>query len=604
MRLGTVSFRTKLLASYVALVAAVELITILVLNQSLGADLVQRLDERLEEQAIGAAAWVSARHEQHGERSIEGSSDRQATRLAGVVHAWVTIIDEHGVVAGDSERRRPGPIGGPGAVGMEPELGAGDAPEVLAARGGKVGRATRRPKGHGEEMHFVAVPAESGEVVRLGVPLAEIETTIRSMRNRLLAASALAFVGALGLGFLAARLIVRPLRAMTTSASRIAQGDYEIEVPRSAEDEFGTLARSLASLAAQLKARIGELTDERDRLSAILAGMVEGVVVLGSDRAVLVANPSAVEILGAGQGGLVGRTVAEAFRDPTLRGILEEAGAQRLLREVEVEVAEPGGDRRALIINVQPLSSLAGGGVVAVLHDVTQLRRLQGMRREFVANVSHELRTPVAAIQGYAETLLQTGDPIDEPTRKEFLEVIHRHARRIGRLVEDLLRLSDIEARAPGNVTREAVRIDDLAANVCETVRNRLAERKIMISVDVTEDAVAFGDPDGLEQVLDNLVDNAIKYGRPSGRVAITGRRQAERILITIEDDGPGIAPEHLPRIFERFYRVDAGRSRAHGGTGLGLAIVRRLLESMGGSIVAESVVGKGSRFLVQLPGA
>jgi two-component system phosphate regulon sensor histidine kinase PhoR len=572
-------FRTKLLASYLALVAAVELIALLVLNQSLAADLVAHLDERLEQQARGCAAWVSLRHEQHGENAADPSTDRQAIRLAGVVHAHVTIMDEKGRILGDSAR--------PMKTGDPPREGEGEEPEVLSAKSGAVGRATRWSE-DGEGVHFVAVRAESGEVVRLGVPMAGVAATIRAMRNRLIVASVLAFIVALVLGLLFARVVVEPLSAMTKAASRMAQGDYEVAPPAGAADEFGALARALASLAAQLKARIGDLVYERDRLSAILAGMVEGVLVIGADGRVVLSNPSAERILGAN--GSLEKKVKELLGDR-----IDEA------RTLELD-GEPD-DERSLIINTRPLASSAGGGMVAVIHDVTQLRRLENVRKDFVANVSHELRTPVAAIQGYAETLLKSGSPLDDKTRTEFLEVIHRHARRIGRLVEDLLRLSAIEATPPEKVVREPVSLRNVAANVAETARDRLAVRKLKLDIDLPE-LLAIGDPDGIEQVLDNLVDNAIKYGRDEGRIRIWGERRGDRMVVFVEDDGPGIAPEHLPRLFERFYRVDRSRSRANGGAGLGLAIVKRLVESMGGSINVESTTSRGSRFTVELPAA
>jgi two-component system phosphate regulon sensor histidine kinase PhoR len=229
------------------------------------------------------------------------------------------------------------------------------------------------------------------------------------------------------------------------------------------------------------------------------------------------------------------------------------------------------------------------------------LRRLLVVRRDFVANVSHELRTPVTAIQGYAETLLRA--PVDEATRQEFLEIIHRHASRIGALVEDLLTLSELEARPPEQSVRDRVEIAAIADHVRATLRDRAAQRRARVEVDVDERTIARGDPVGVEQVIENLVDNAIKYGRDdAGTVRVVGRREGDHATLEIVDDGPGVAAEHLPRLFERFYRVDAGRSRERGGTGLGLAIVKHLVESMGGSIDVRSDVGRGTVFRVILP--
>ena len=573
------SFRTKLLASHVGLVALVVAIAVVGLNQAAGADLRGRLDQRLEEQARGAAAWVgSGRHR-----------ERLASRLAAVVHARVTIIDASGEVIGDSDY--------PGETDPAVQNQA-TAPEVVAARSAGVGRATRASERTGEEMQLVAVTADDGLVIRLGVPLSEVQSTLVAMRVRLLVASLLALVVAVGLGGLLARVIARPLRRMTESATRIAQGDYDIAVGTTSPDDFGILSRTLASLAAELKERIGDLTAERDRLSAILTGMVEGVLVVGRDGRVVVANPSAARIVGAPgaaeQAELAGKPLEEAVPHAGVRAVIEEALASGEVVETEIE---------ALAINVRPLAAAARGGVVAVLHDLARVRRLETMRKDFLANLSHELRTPVTAIQGYAETLLR--GTADAATQREFLETVHRHSARIGRLVEDLLRLSSIEARKPGERAPEPIRVAALCDQVGATVRARAEAAGLTLAIEADGEPIAFGDPDGLEQVLENLVDNAIKYGRrEGGSIRIAARTAAGRVRLSVADDGPGIAAAHLPRIFERFYRVDPGRARDRGGTGLGLSIARHLVESMGGEIAVESAVGEGTRFTVELPAA
>jgi two-component system phosphate regulon sensor histidine kinase PhoR len=252
---------------------------------------------------------------------------------------------------------------------------------------------------------------------------------------------------------------------------------------------------------------------------------------------------------------------------------------------------------------VRPLATAGAGGSVTVLRDMTGLRKLMTMRRDFVANVSHELRTPVAAIQGYAETLLAGSG--DAATQRQFLEIIHRQALRIGALVQDLLTLSELEVRPRDAAVRERVGLGALAAHVAQTVRAKAEAQGARVAVDVATDAVVVGDPMGLEQVIQNLVDNALKYGAArGGEVRVRGRREAGRVAIAVEDDGPGIAEEHLARLFERFYRVDAGRTRERGGTGLGLAIVKHLVESMGGAIKVESHVGRGTAFRIDLPAA
>lgn len=452
------TFRTKLLASHVALVLTVVLAVGAELYRTLGADLQRQLDARIEAQARGAAAWVvKGRHPSH-----------LAARLAAVVDARVTIVDEHFAVLGDSQA---------------PDLTRADEPEVRAALQGDVGRSARVDAATGVPTHYVAVPAAEGLVLRLGVPLSGIEATLSAMRARLLYASGLALIGAIALGLVASRVTVRPVRAMQEAADRIARGDYRVGEVLTSRDELGALSRALASLAAELEGRMA------------------------------------------------------------------------------------------------------------------QVRRLEAMRRDFVANASHELRTPVTAIQGFAETL-QTGSV--EPERaRQYLTVIHRHAQRIGRVVEGLLQLSAIEARAPESVSREPVVLGPLAEHVAEALRGGT---EATLTVDVTQGLTALGDPVGVEQILENLLGNAVRYGKPRGSVRVRGRLEAGRVRLDVEDDGPGVASEHLPHLFERFYRVDAARSREQGGTGLGLSIVKHLVEAMDGTVSVESELGKGCRFTVLLP--
>jgi two-component system phosphate regulon sensor histidine kinase PhoR len=425
------------------------------------------------------------------------------------------------------------------------------------------------------------------------VPLSEVAATLRETRRRLLYAAGMGILAALALGLLAARVAARPLRAMTRSATKLAQGEYDIRLPSPTPDEFGVLSQALESLGQQLKGRISDLTAERDLQSAILGSMIEGVLVVGADGRVVEANSSAPHIL-AVDGALVGRAIGDLPLHPRILAVLQDALRGRT---VETEIDVSAGSQ--LAVNVRPLHARPGA-IVAVLHDVTRLRRLETMRRDFVANVSHELRTPVAAIQGFAETLL--AGKTDDPTRRQFLDVIHRHARRIGRLVEDLLTLADVEVKPPDKLVRESVKVGAVARRVRESVRERASQMEATIDVDVDDALLVVGDPDWIEQVLENLVDNAVKYGKKGGAIAVRGRRQGDRAVLEVLDDGPGIAAHHLGRIFERFYRIDAGRSRDLGGTGLGLAIVKHFVEAMGGQIGVESRPGDGTRFTVSLP--
>lgn len=568
MRLG---FREKLLGSYLGLVGVTASITLLFLSSTLSDDLMRQLDQRLEAQADGAAKWVSLRRAEHG--GADQGFDRQASRLKGVVGSWVTIIDPDGRVAGDSDLSR-------GDAGLD----ALSWPEIQAARRGEVGRATRYTEHLGADVYFVAVPASGGAIVRLGVPLGEIEATEARMLSRLYVATVLGLGAAIALGLIAAAFFVRPLRTMTRAAEALAQGNYEVRIERGSPDEFGTLATTLNLLAAELRSKINELVRERDRLSAILAGMVEGVVVTDDRGVVVLANPSASKLLAAP--ALEGRALAELVP-------VEQEGAR--VRELAL------GGRWLLATSERLRSDDRGVSEVLVLHDVTERRQLELRQREFVANVSHELRTPVASVQGYAETLL--AKPLDERTAREFLEVIHRQAERMGRLVQDLLRLAELEARPPGEAGAPGpVSLAAIGARVVETVGNRARAAGVTLALELEGAPSVLARATELEQVVENLVDNAIKYGRAAGTVTLRAEPRAAKVVLSVIDHGPGIAPEHLPHLFERFYRVDRDRSKKSGGTGLGLAIVERLVEGMGGTVGAESTLGTGSRFWVELP--
>jgi two-component system phosphate regulon sensor histidine kinase PhoR len=556
-----VSFRAKLLATYLGLTAAVLIVVDLQLNRTFARDLMAALDDTLERQARAAHAWLDDRE----------PPARVAERVAAAAGARVTVIDAGGRVLADSDAAGP----------LENHA---DRPEIASARERGVGHATRRSSTLGRDLRYVAV-AHEGRVVRIAVATDRAGRLVGRMRARVLAASAVALIVAALLGLLVASRVVRPLRAITDAAGRMSRGDYEAPLPRPSGDELGVLARSFEALRAELRARMGEITAERDRLVGLLDGMTEGVIVVEGDGRVRLANNAAAELLGAPP---VGRTLAEAVRQPAARGAIEAALAGR------VGDAELERDGRTLWITARPL----GTGALAVIHDVTRLRRLESVRRDFVANVSHELRTPVASIQSYAETLAD-GALADPATARRFVEVIHRNAARLGRLVADLLTLARLEAREP--VALEPVALAETAADVAETVRDQAAAAGVRVEVAVPDDLRALGRPDDVERLLLNLVDNAVKYGRRGGRVEVSARPEGGRVAIAVTDDGPGIESRHLPRIFERFYRVDEGRARDDGGTGLGLAIVKHLAESLGGEVAVESEVGKGATFIVWL---
>jgi two-component system phosphate regulon sensor histidine kinase PhoR len=401
--------------------------------------------------------------------------------------------------------------------------------------------------------------------------------------------------------FLSSRSTTRRIRRMKEFTDRSAAGDFTPLERDYRNDELAHLADSLGRTFAGLGQTFRTLTDERNRSSAILDSMVEGVAVVTGDERILFCNWAFEQILELPEGSSQGRTLVEALRQADLVGLVRQAlsGVDELTGEVEVGTVR----RRNFSVTAAPVRAAGANGAVLVLHDITELRRLERVRRDFVANVSHEFKTPLTAIQGFAETLLN-GALDDLENRKRFVEIIREHARRLARLTDDLLKLSRIEA---GRLELEMrpIRVEALVNGCIETSRLNAEARGVQMNVDLPENVPAVrGDGAQLGEVLQNLLDNALQYTPSGGRVELKARSNGHDVIFTVTDTGIGIPESDLERIFERFYRVDAARSREAGGTGLGLAIARHIVDAHGGRIWVESAIGQGSRFHFSIPRA
>ena len=399
--------------------------------------------------------------------------------------------------------------------------------------------------------------------------------------------------------FLSSRSITSRIRRLKEFTERAGTGDFTPLERDHGHDELADLADALGRAAAGLGQTIRTLTDERNRSSAILGSMVEGVAVVTGDERILYCNWAFEQILELPEGSSQGRTLVEALRQADLIDLVRQAlsGEEELTGEVEVGTVR----RRNFSVTAAPVRAAGANGAVLVLHDITELRRLERVRRDFVANVSHEFKTPLTAIQGFAETLL-SGALDDKANRNRFVEIIRDHARRLARLTDDLLKLSRIEA---GRLELEIrpIRVEALVNGCVETARLNAKARGLEIHVDLQQNAPAVrGDGAQLGEVLQNLLDNALQYTPSGGRIDVTARSNGMGVIFTVADTGIGIPESDLERIFERFYRVDAARSREAGGTGLGLAIARHIVEAHGGRIWVESAVGQGSRFHFSIP--
>ncbi|MFW5966012.1 MAG: sensor histidine kinase [Persicimonas sp.] len=414
--------------------------------------------------------------------------------------------------------------------------------------------------------------------------------------HTILALCAAALATALLMSWLATKLLRGHLAGLVHHARDIARGESDEEMLVAPDDELlSGVAGSMMQLSEGLNATVDELARERNRLEAVLENMREAVVAVDTSERVTLINPAAIELLDLDPDiEPAGRPVVEILRTPAFQELLEEArSGERASREFELGSQST---RRVLAHASPPQRTV---GTVVVMHDVTELRRLETVRRDFVANVSHELRTPVSVIRATAETL-QDGAAEEPDHRDRFLDALVRNAERLSGLITDLLEISRVEAGQYGQ-RDEAIPVEAAVDYAFDAVADSAEERDIALSVDLEDDACVLGDRQALDQILLNLVSNAVKYTDRGGSVEVRSHNSEGRVRVEVVDDGPGIGHQHRDRIFERFYRVDEGRSREVGGTGLGLSIVKNLVATMGGDVGYEPAEPRGSKFWFEL---
>jgi two-component system phosphate regulon sensor histidine kinase PhoR len=541
-----------------------------------------RIDRSLQERASLVREVLRG---QHAGGIVE--LDALADRAAGVAHARVTLIERDGTVVGDSDVPTERILGLPNHA---------DRPEIVIAQSGLVGRSVRTSTTVRRPLSYLALPAdeESGNrIVRMAVDLEELDGAVAELRLELFLAGALGLAAALLVSFGITRLILRPVEELRTAVNDIADGRLERRVEWDSRDELGEIGESINRVTEQLRVRLDEATAEKTRLEAVLRSMVEGVLVLDATGHVSLANPRLQELLDVWSDP-VGKAPLDLLRNLTIDDALAEAS-----RSGEPQVREIEIGPRTLRMHAVAVPPVGAGGSVAVFHDVSEVRKLEQVRRDFLANASHELRTPLTSIQGFATTLMQDDLPDDD--RRHFTEVVARNAERLGNLLDDLLELSQLEGRREPLTTSE-VDVAHIAQELLDDLGPRLEQQSLAAEIHVGDATRAWGDRRAVEQILTNLIDNALKYTDEGGRIDVTLRGQDGRLEVVVADTGLGIPADEVPRVFERFYRVDKARSRALGGTGLGLAIVKHLVQAMGGDIRLESEVGEGSRFTFWLP--
>jgi two-component system phosphate regulon sensor histidine kinase PhoR len=521
--------------------------------------------------------------------------DRACAALATRLGARVTVIGSDGTVLGESSQ----------ASARLPNHA--DRPEIRSALRAGEGHAVRWSTTLDRRLLYVALRQEhEGDVrvIRTAVPISSLTEHLLRLGVPLATGLATAVLIGLGVAWLLSGAMRRRIDRMVRFAAALAAGTPPPAVGPERGDSLGVLESRLADMARDVHTTLAAMRVERERLEAILRGMVEGVLVTDLDGRVVLSNARARDLLGLPPApDATGRPLVDLVRHPGIAEIPRQlaSGQPVISRDVAL------GDGLSLQVNGARLSAEDGTpfGLVLVLHDVSELRRLETVRRDFVANVSHELRTPLTAIRGYAETLLGPAGESRE-TALQFLQVIDRHSERLGRLIDDLLTLSDLEfGRTP--LRLHAIAVHPVIDDVIQILRDRAAQRGITLTTEVAPGTPrAQADGDRLRQVLIDLVDNAIKYTPEGGRVAIDARPATldglPAIELAVADTGIGIPSQDVPRLTERFFRVDRARSREVGGTGLGLAIVKHIVQAHGGRLVIESTLGQGTTARVTLP--
>jgi len=506
----------------------------------------------------------------------------------------ITVIDPLGAVLGDSDEN-------PGI--MENHR---NRPEIDEALAGKVGVRQRFSNTLQLNMMYVAVPIRSeGEivgVVRTSLPVTAVDEALSSFNTKVILSGLIITVLATLLSFFILRRISRPLGQLKEGADRFADGYLQTRLPVSDIEEIGALAQAMNKMAVQLDERIHTIIKQRNEQEAVLSSMIEGVLAVDADERILNINEAAAHLLGIDAASATGRTVQEAIRNVDLQRFV--ARSLNSTGPVEQEITVQNDREAFLQAHGTVLRDTVGGGIgaVIVLNDLTRLRKLENIRRDFVANVSHELKTPVTSIMGFVETLLD-GAADDRENARRFLEIIIKQANRLNAIIDDLLTLSRIEKESDASeIELRPGKILAVVSASVQTCEARASQKKIRL--------VAAGDPElearinarHLEQAITNLIDNAVKYSESDSEIMITAGATESEAVISVEDSGCGIEQCHLERLFERFYRVDKARSREVGGTGLGLAIVKHIALAHQGRVSVESRPHQGSTFRIHLP--
>ncbi len=586
------TFRFKLFFSYVFIVIISFGVIAFFLDKNLENESLKVIEASLISQARLIENQITAENLKKEDTSY---LDGFVKKIRDEVKCRLTIINLKGKVLADSEEPRE----------FLPKLeNHRYRPEVMAALEGRIGSNMRYSKTLKIDMLYVALPiTDKGSIIgvlRLALPLVSVEAILSTIRKTVLKSFILAVLLAFIVGSLLARSIANPINKIIQVSRNISEGDFSHRIFLNSKDEIRKLADTINQMAQDIEDKLKKIQTQNQRLKAVLDSMIEGVIVVDKSGVVISANPAIEKIFDIKIQDVEGNFFLESIRNNDIAELIALALKEGQFISRELKIVLPA--QKTFQVNVSAVFDQEGqvSGCLAVVHDITELKRLETVRSDFVANVSHELKTPLTSIKGFIETLLE-GALEDKENSREFLKIIQNHTERLDNLINDLLSLSHIESREI-KLKIDSINLHDLVNKIYSGFRSQIKKRSIEVKNGLPVDSLIRADVDRVEQVLTNLIGNAIKFNKEKGSINIYSEDSKDSVKIIVEDSGIGIPPKDIPRRFERFYRVDKARSRELGGTGLGLSIVKHIVELHGGNVGLESVEGLGSKFWFTLP--
>ena len=580
----------KLFASFAVLNLVATITFVVIVSGWQKEQVIEQIKQRLHDSAVLVRSDVAD--------LLPGGVNEQLqehTRSLGrQIETRITLVASDGTVIADSNRATIRQV-----LQMENHK---DRVELVQAATHGYGTSQRVSPTLGERMVYVALRVDSAEpsvgMVRTALPMTAVLAEVAAIQRLIWLVALIVCIAVAILSWFLAVRVVRPVHTLTAAAEHIAAGEYRQNVFLQNYDELGLLAKSFNRMTKQLNVRETQLRESSRRLLTVLEGMVEGVIALDDRERIVLANPAAGQLLGFDPAAAIDRPLLEVARNrPVHEALAFAKGVSSQYMEVELDADQ----NRVIGVNATLLSSEPSTRCILVLHDLTELRRLESLRQEFVANVSHELKTPLSSIKAYAETLLN-GAINDGENNRRFVAEIDEQAERLYELILDLLSIARIESGQQTFDISAVSLVDAIDACISGNKAAAAAKEISLATEGPPVDRLVNADDEGLRQILNNLVDNAIKYTPHSGSVTVTCHVDGSAAVIEVRDTGPGIAAEFLPRVFERFYRVDKARSRELGGTGLGLSIVKHLAQAFAGNVDVVSEIGVGTTFTVRLP--